>query len=91
MLPDGIPVIVVDPVVPFAATVTVPVYVAVGVEHATLIGKLSALALVAPVNVLVIVIVPGSAVSVLVIFAVAEAAIGVAGCSYTTVESAPQV
>ena len=58
---------VVEPVVAFAATFTVPVYVAVGVEHATLNGNAIALVVAGPpVMFFVTVSVPGLALSGLV-------------------------
>ena len=59
---------VVEPVVAFAATFTVPVYVAVGVEHATLNGNAIAFVVAGPpVMFFVTVSTPGFAVSGFVI------------------------
>ena len=56
-----------------------------GVAHVTVYGNDSAVADVPPVIVLVIVSVPGFALSGLVIVAVAPAAIGLVGCTYVAV------
>ena len=72
---------VVEPVVAFAATLTVPVYIAVGVRHATLNGNAIALVVAGPpVTFFVTVNVPGLALSGLVMEpeAVPPAAIAVA-------------
>jgi len=83
---------VVEPVVAFAATFTVPGYVAVGVEQATLNGNAIALVTAGPpVMFFVTVSPPGLALSGLTIvpLAVPPAAIAVAeGCVYV---AAPQL
>jgi len=83
---------VVEPVVAFAATFTVPGYVAVGVEQATLNGNAIALVTAGPpVMFFVTVNTPGFALNGLTIvpLAVPPAAIAVAlGCVYV---AAPQL